>query len=344
MRIHQRTIKLKLLLTLLVGFLVAPIMAQNDNPERYVVIKGDTLWSIAGRFLDRPWLWPSVWQQNEFIENPNLIYPGDVLLISPDSIRLMRRSSLQVDKRSPEIRTSSLQDAITTIDPSAIVPFLSQSVILEGDEFENVPYVLQGVDGELILGKYSKFYAKGVSTSGRAHYQLFRLGRPIVDKISQTSYGIEGVYLGSVVQINREGDIATLEVIEANQEIRSGDRLIPLAEPEPLPHYFPHKPEIQVDTRILMIPKGIDEAGRRDIVIISGGTSQQLEQGHVLEVFSDKGMVKDPLAKDSNHALIKLPDFKIATVMVFKAYENVSYAILMESTAAVKVGDRASSP
>lgn len=47
----------------------------------YLVKKDDTLWALAGRFLDNPRLWREIWEQNPFIPNPDLIFPGDPLII-----------------------------------------------------------------------------------------------------------------------------------------------------------------------------------------------------------------------------------------------------------------------
>jgi hypothetical protein len=313
--------------------------AQSDEPVRHTIVKGDTLWNLSTRYLESPWLWPELWEQNTYIKNPDLIFPNDVLIISPNSIRLIRNKQLTTNKLSPQIRATP-SHAITTIDPSVIMPFLTQSVIIEPEVLENSAYVLQGVDGKIVLGKYSRFYATGLEPSFATEYLIFSKGRIISDKVTDTAYGTEAVHLGTARMIRQEGDIAEMEVIRANQDIHPGEYLIPIDEPSELPRYFPRRPGKGIDTRILSIPKGVHEAGRRDVVIISGGKQDGLEEGHVLEVFSFRGQIRDPKTDKQ----ITLPDDQIAILMIFKAYEKVSYALLMETSAAVKVGDRASSP
>ena len=324
-----------------IGICLAGVsQAQTEDPIRYTIKKGDTLWDISARFLEKPWLWPELWQQNDYIENPHLIFPDDVLLISSSSIRLIRNTKMQNVKLSPKIRETSIHEAITTIDPSAIIPFLSQSIIIEEDELESAAHVLRGTNDEIVLGKNSRFYAAGLSDSDATKYQIFRIGRKITDLSGNVSYGFEGVHLGTASLLERHDEASVFEVDSANQEIRPGDRLVAVEKPTALPRYFPRRPDTPIDSRVLMIPKGVNEAARRDIVIVSGGSAEQLQAGHVLEVFSNKGAMKDPVTGQS----IKLPDLKVGTAMVFKTYEHISYAILMESTAAIKIGDRASSP
>ncbi len=327
--------------------LTGTTQAQTDQTTRHTIVKGDTLWDLSTRYLESPWLWPELWEQNTHIENPDLIFPDDVLVISPGSIRLIRNKRLTVNKLEPQIRATS-SHAITTIDPSVIMPFLNQSIIVESEILEKAAYVLQGVDGKIILGKNSVIYAKGLEPSEATEYLIFSKGRVISDNTaaniysasSGTIYGTEGIHLGMARIVEFEGDIAKLKIIRANQDIRPGDRIIPIDKPAELPRYFPRRPKTQINSRVLAIPKGINEAGRRDVVIISGGKADGLEDGHVLEVFSYKGEIRDPITG----SLIKLPDDKIANLMVFKTYEQVSYALLMETSSAVKVGDRASSP
>lgn len=342
---HRRSFAQARLLISLIVFAVASTMlaatarAQSEGTLRHTVVKGDTLWDLSARYLENPWLWPDLWEQNSEIENPHLIFPGDVLLIDPNSIRLIPNKRLTVNKLSPQIRREPTH-AITTIDPSIIMPYLNQSIIVEPEILESAAYVLQGIDDKIILGKDSRFFARGLEDSTATEFLVFKPGRVIQNRFTDKDYGVEGVHLGLARLVRHEGEITELELVKANQDVRPGDRLLPIDEPTEIPRYFPRRPNVELDTRIISIPKGIDEAGLRDVVIISGGANQGLENGHVLEVFSYRGEIKDPVTGE----LVALPDNQVAIAMVFKAYRDLSYAILMETYGPVKVGDRASTP
>jgi hypothetical protein len=319
--------------------LTVSAQAQTDETVRHTIVKDDTLWGLATQYLESPWLWPELWEQNTYIENPDLIYPDDVLIISPDSIRLIRNKRLSVNKLSPQVRATP-SHAITTLNPSIIMPFLVQSIVVEPGVLDNAAYVLEGIDGKIVLGKFSRFFATGLKESDATEYLLFGKGRVLRDDVTGTVYGIESDHLGTARLIRIDGDIAELEITKANLEVYPGEYLIPIEEPSELPRYFPHRPDQQIDTRILSVPKGLDEAGRNDVVIISGGKTDGVEEGHVMEVFSHAGKIRDP----KTDKFITVPDTNIGNLMVFKAYEKVSYALLMETSESVMVGDRESSP
>jgi hypothetical protein len=54
---------------------------KSERRSSYIIKKGDTLWDLAFQFLGDPFKWPELWHANASIKNPNLIYPGDHLVI-----------------------------------------------------------------------------------------------------------------------------------------------------------------------------------------------------------------------------------------------------------------------
>lgn len=310
---------------------------RDNHPTRYVVQKGDTLWDVSEQFLKDPWHWPLVWRKNRKIENPELIYPGDLLVVTSNyRIKTIRLNS----KASPKTYKKRLERAITTIPPHIIDPFLTSAMIIEPGELDQAGRVLSGAEDELLLGKYTKFYARGMASTDAERYRLFRIGRNLNNPESGELLGVESIHLGDARMDTAGSDVSKLQVISSNQEIRPADRLLPVTQETPLPYYQPHSPDEKITGWIIHAPRGVDEVGRFDVVIVTGGTREGLEEGHVLKAMYHRETRKDPVTGEE----YRIPDEVSGLMMVFRTFEKLSYALVMESTRAIKMGDRFESP
>ena len=305
----------------------------NGHPERYVVKEGDTLWDIAKKFLRDPWRWPHIWRDNEQIANPHLIFPGDLLVVTSDN-------RIKVVRLEPKVYQQALDRAIPTIPPNVIQPFLTSALIVEAGELEKSGHVVSGVEDELNFGKYSKFYARDIEDTSAEEYRLFRVGRELYDPESGELLGIEGIHLGDA-RMDRVGeDVSKLQVISSNQEIRASDRLVPILEETPLPYYQPHSSSEKLTGWILYAPQGVREVGRFDVVIITGGSEDGMEEGHVLKALWHRGKSIDATTGES----YEIPDEESGLMLVFRVFDRLSYALVMEANRAISVGDRYESP
>ncbi|HMA98259.1 MAG TPA: LysM domain-containing protein, partial [Wenzhouxiangella sp.] len=135
---------------------------REDHPREYVVQPGDTLWDISARFLTKPWQWPNIWQANPAIENPHLIYPGDVisLVFIGGEPRLMVDDSIK--KLSPSIRAEDIDGPITTLPRDAIEPFLRRIRILSEEDMEGLPYIVGNEDNRSMASPGDRTYARGM--------------------------------------------------------------------------------------------------------------------------------------------------------------------------------------
>jgi hypothetical protein len=312
----------------------AEVRLREDYPDRYVVQPGDTLWDIAAQFLEDPWLWPVIWQQNAYIENPHLIYPGDVLVMvsgAEPSLRLLPRKTARA---APEVRRQPLDDAIPSIPPGIIAPFLSQPLVVGEGELEDAGHVLIGVDDNILLGRLSEFYARQVEASESGVYRVFRPGEPFIHPDTREDLGIEAIHLGDARML-RDGDVSKLEVRSSREEIEPGDRLMPADEDVGLPHYFPHAPEQDVRGYILRAPGGVSEVGPLQVVVVSLGEREGLEHGHVLRIKRHQGRIRDRLTGD----WVELPDEDSGLLMIFRTFEKVSYALVTRATRSIHLLD-----
>lgn len=313
-----------------------------DSPDRYTVQKGDTLWSIASRFLENPWHWPEIWQQNQEIDNPHLIYPGDVLVLTgttggDPAVRVLRERKLS--KMQPEVRVVDRDDAITTIPPDAIQPFLTNPLVLEEDGLDHAGYVAAGQEGAIVLGKYNVFFAKGVNGGSSEFYNIFRPGKPLIHPVTEEFLGLQAIHLGDA-RVLAAGETTKMEVTSSTQEIALGDRMVPTEEDIALPYYHPHAPEREVHGYVIDIAGAVAEGGPFQTIVLSLGTREEMEPGHVVRI-----QRKEPDQTDVvTGGTVEIPLQDSGLAMVFRVFEKVSYALILEADRAVHLNDHVVNP
>lgn len=322
-------------------------------PERYTVKKGDTLWGIAGHFLNDPWLWPEVWHINQAIRNPHLIYPGDVILLTwVDGKPVLTlegaeavptpsyaRPDLRTEKLSPQARIEALDKAITTLPKDVIGPFLYRPFIISEDELDAAPYVVGNYGNKVIAGQGDRLYVRRLDGEEVVNFHVVRKGVPYRDPDTREILGYEAINLGEA-RLVRLGDPATLTLSKAYKEVLKGDYLIPEEVEAVDLNFFPRAPERDVAGRIISVSDGVAKIGQYNVVVINKGTDEGLQAGHVLEIHQAGEVVRDAYSR----ARIRLPEERAGYLMVFKPYERVSYALVMEAFRELKVLDYVYSP
>lgn len=323
-----------------------PVRLRANHPDRYTVVRGDTLWDISARFLEDPWLWPEIWQVNPQINNPHLIYPGDVIsLIYVDGrpqLRIERGApaGLRTERLSPQMRSEPLDQAIETIPYDLVAPFISRPTVLEKGEAKKLPYVLS-TKGHLIAGTDYEVYARGADFAEGARYSVIQVGEKIRDPENGDVLGYVGIYAGEG-RVVRTGDPATVYLREAVREVLEGDRLVQ-ADARPRMDFVPRAPTQAVEGHIMTVMGGVSLIGQYHVVAINRGQRHGLEPGHVLTIFQAGEKVRDPYKAGIISGVlgrkIKLPEEPAGELMVFRTYDRMSYALVMEATSEIRVGD-----
>ena len=282
----------------------------EDAPSEYTVVKGDTLWGISGRFLKDPWKWPLIWQMNqEQIKNPHLIYPGDVVRLDREQLRLSLASGgvgggpvgmgasggteaqavSNVVKLDPRVRIEPLQAAVPSIPGSVIGPFLAQPLVVESDVLATAPAVVATEEGRVIVGPGSLAYVDRVGTNDGVNWQVFRPGVALVDPESGETLGFEAKYVADA-RVRRFGNPTTVEVVRSRMEVYRGDRLAPARESS-YPSYVPHAPDKPIKGTIMTVDGGVSEFGQFSIITINRGARDGVEVGHVLASYHRGALV-----------------------------------------------------
>ncbi len=320
------------------------VVLKDGHPDRYVVVKGDTLWDISERFLDSPWLWPEVWYVNPQIENPHLIYPGDVIsLVYVDGkpqLRVQRGKG--TFKLSPKARVERLDKAIPTIPIDAIQQFLTQPLVADESTLENAAYVVSSADEHLIVGAGDRIYVRGLEGGQGDRYHIFRPGDAYKDPGTGEILGYEALYLGDASS-QKLGDPATMKLTRTTREINIGDRVMPMTHEDVYAYFTPHSSDEEIDGTIISVVDGVSQIGQYQVVVLNRGTREGVDVGTVFEIYQTGDIIPDQVTKERN-AAVKLPDEKAGVLMVFRTFDKVSFALIMKATSALHVGDRIRTP
>jgi len=314
-----------------------------EHPDRYVVKRGDTLWDISAMFLRDPWFWPEIWQVNPQVENPHLIYPGDVLVLVyvNGKPRIMLERSAETggaERLQPRIRSQDLDDAIKTIPIDVIGPFLSKGTVLSRKEIDQLPHVMAVRDGHLVAGAGMDLYVRGNLGGVDAGYSVLRVGDALIDPDDGQAVGYEGIFVGEGV-IRSSGDPSTLTLVKTQREARVGDRLIEQNFDIPL-NFVPRAPDTEIDGRIIHVSDGVAIIGQYNVVVLNRGAAHGLDVGHVLTVWQAGQVVEDRVAGGD----VLLPDEIAGTLMIFKTYDRISFALIMEATNEIRILDKVKTP
>ncbi|MFC0351744.1 LysM peptidoglycan-binding domain-containing protein [Undibacterium danionis] len=321
-----------------------------NAPDKHVVVKGDTLWGISGKFLQNPWCWPEVWGMNkDEIRNPHWIYPKQIVYFDRVNGRLRLANPFDgaatgITKLSPQTRSMGLEgnNAIPAIPNNLIEPYLSQPLIIEKDEFAAAPRIVAAQEGRVYMGKGDKVYVRGELKNGTS-FQVFRPGVALKDPDTREIIGYEAVYIGTVKldrKAKTEDGVDTFTVVASKEEMGIGDRLVPIP-PTPIINYVPHSPEREVKARVVAVYGGVSVAGQNNIVSINRGSTTGIDVGTVLELGRYGQVIAD---KTNDKKPIRLPDEMYGQLFIFRVFKNISYGLVMQVTDVVNVGDIVRTP
>ncbi len=339
------TIKFTLLLaafTVSISVSAATVELADNHPVDYTVVEGDTLWDISAKFLKDPWRWPEIWRQNDHIKNPDLIYPGDRLVLRYNNgqpylehLSGRERAAKKVVKMSPAVYIEKLDNAIPAIPPQVIMAFLQERQVVESRNLEKLGYVTEGINHEVVLGALSDMYARKVDGAPGTRYKIVRMRGALVNPDNKKVIAYETETLGEAEMI-RPGDPAKLHIVKSSKEVNQGDRLIPAVTKLTLPYYHPKPFREPISMYVLGAVSEMAEYGPGDVVTLSAGSEQGLEPGHVLQTMRDRGVQRDPVTKEK----YRLPIERSGIIMIFKTYGKISYGLIMRSSQGVLVNDR----
>ena len=328
-------------------------------PMSYVVKRGDTLWGIASMFLKDPWLWPEVWYINPQVANPHLIYPGDTLSLAYGAdgrpqIRLTAQggSGARLD---PRLRSDPVDGAIPTIPYQAIAAFLSRPSLLTPEQIKDAPYVLAFRDQHEIAGTGNEVYIRNLTAVNNSRYSIVHVGDPLRDPDDGKVVGYEGIYTGTALIAKSDGKVTKAVLVDSTRETLRGDKVLASDNDVPL-NFQPMAPRGNVKGQIIAVVDGTDLIGQYQIVVVNRGLRDGIANGTVLAVDQHGIKVRDTYANgasftrksqdvDTSFAKqVQLPDERIATVLMFKTFNRISYGLVLGATVTIALHDVVHNP
>ena len=353
------------------------VEVRTDHPDTYVVQRGDTLWDIAGRFLQKPWLWPEIWQANPQVENPHLIYPGDVL-----SLAYLDRVQRAVVQPGPRV-----EPPITGVPLSEIEPFLKDLRVV--DSFEDLPYVV-GLEGDRLRGGEGQLaYVRGLPAAQPG--QRYMIVRPtqryaFVDRTDACcdlfdrddldfrgkhtldsadfwaavmvmdtgtellGHELKRISTGTITRGEVGGIEASTMLLDSNShEVRVGDRIIAVDAQAYDPYFHPHPPAHAFEygrAKVMAVADMLSTGGPHDVVALSVGARDGIDNGTVFSTWRVGSNAVDRVEYGMDRtadsiapsAKVRLPDEFAGHVMVFRTLDKMSYALVMDSVKPTRVG------
>ena len=332
------------------------VIYEPEHPETYIVQKGDTLWDISSHFLRDPWFWPEIWYKNPQVSNPHLIYPGDELAIvyvgGQKRIQLINRGEtgqiissqgMKIVKLSPRIRAQSIDATIPSIPIESIRQLLEKPLIIEEEALAKAAYILDSKNNHLANAINDTLYVRKLDTSkGNGRYQIFRPNKPLVDTVTGEVLGYEALYVAEA-RLERGGDPSSIRVTSSSREVLRDDRVLPIDNSNLERDFFPRPPKEQLKGQIISLLDGISQLGQYQTVAINLGLRDGITTGNVLVIDRVGKVIIDRNEEEKNFQ-VKLPDERIGLVMVIRAYDKMSFALIMEADEPIRMNERVRTP
>ncbi len=317
-------------------FSVAQNLVKHNSPTEYLVKKGDTLWDISGVFLRSPWKWPALWENNQQISNPDLIYPNDIIYLRYTNGKPYLSTSLSEQQRlSPRIRKTDRFTPIMSIPRVALKSFVEERRIVDTARINKMPYILSAVGLRELISEGDEVFIRGALDPDFNQYDIYRQGKTYGLDNGLATSNTEIIRVGSANVVERQDEISRVDIIKAEGLIRKSDFLVRSQALSLKPLYYLAAAPAGITGKVIAAVNDAYQIARYDGVVIDLGASSTVYAGHVFNVMGARDSVKDPRTNE----MVKIGNQKIGELMVVNVFENLSYAIILSATHTISIGD-----
>ena len=192
----------------------------------------------------------------------------------------------------------------------------------------------------MIAGTGHLVYVRGVTDTGTADYVIVRRGDSYINPLNEEDIlGHEAIYVGEG-RIQRLGEPATLMISYAKREILNGDRLLPAGLDRFDETFIPKAPEKLMDGEIISVVDGVSQIGQYQVVVLNIGRQEEIRSGNVLAIYRSGKVVRDTVLSGK----VQLPEERSGLLMVFRVFDRISYALVMDAERPIHINDRVRNP
>jgi hypothetical protein len=311
----------------------------------YTVKKGDTLWDISKRFYGDPFLWPRLWQQNQYITNPHHIEPGDPIRLYPYKVLIEVEGKKPPEEVVKPLLPPQLEEAPPSLPPVpeiirlTIYPEVNSAGFIT-DKMEGVGRIV-GVKKEVDISELAAEdeiyinFKNGFSINKGDAFTIFRVGEPIMHPVTKKVIGRKVLVLGTaVITKTAEGTAQTAMITHSFDAIANGDEVAP---------YSVLREELSVKTMeerldgwVVASQVSKLELAEGDVVYIDRGENDHVQPGHIFNVLRMGAIAIEPASKKK----VQLPNEPIARLVVLQTQPKTSTALIIQSRISAQIGDR----
>ncbi len=325
----------------------------DDGEKIYTVNKGDTLWHISERFLEDPFKWPVLWKRNPYIRNPHLIYPGDIVRITPDGIEVVRKGAVGIggpptDLPVERLKTSEAPEQLAALpkeqkpapEPAEIItvsaPLMEKTGFITKDDYRASGVIVKPKEDKMFMAENDYVFItfeEGTIVNTGDRFTIIGKTDTVVHPVSGEEIGFLTAVLGGL-RVTAVGEIVEALIDSSYKEIKVGDRLIPFE--EAVKEVVVKESGKSVEGVIIATTGKKMNVAKYDIVYVDKGSNDTLEAGNIMKIYREMGKVQDPLADDRD---ITLPTMDLGTAVVLDVKDTTATAFIIDSGRPIRRGD-----
>jgi len=335
----------------LVGDHWTPWDPPEAGPDSYIIVKGDTLWDLAGKWLDDPFLWPQVWDENRYILDSHWIYPGDPLVVPG-------RPTVVPPEGPDDTETAQQDQAVeqpvdqgfgrgdeTEPEPEPVAPPVVLLPVANASDLycsgyidpEPEPSDVRVAGGEIereFMGQGDVLYLNyGLNQGVKAGDEMAvrRVNGGVTHPVTGEILGSYVQRLGKVRVIAVQENTSTALITESCLDIVADDQVvegeeIPIpARAVPVFDRYDVEPSGNAQGYMVMVRDRVDNAGEGHVIYTDLGMGSGVAPGDILTVYRDNG---------------DLPRRMIGQAVILTVEQNTSTAMLVTSVSESGPGDR----